>query len=205
MIIIQLFIGIIFALGIGCILFEVFKIPSMKASRATHNLGRKGDKKVSNIKLFLEGFAAELAPKLKLNEWKKHELEEDLRAAGMGEITPELFVARAATKALFIGIFAIPAFFLFKILGLLVLGVAVFVYFGETKGITGKIKKKRAKIEAELPRFVSTVRVLVPIRFIMSLKKFFRKSTVLINIGYDMKVATTGSNVYLRTVYTWLD
>ena len=41
MIIIQLFIGIIFALGIGCILFDVFKIPSMKASRATHNLGRK--------------------------------------------------------------------------------------------------------------------------------------------------------------------
>ena len=107
MIIIQLFIGIIFALGIGCILFDVFKIPSMKASRATHNLGRKGDKKVSNIKLFLEGFAAELAPKLKLNEWKKHELEEDLRAAGMGEITPELFVARAATKALFIGIFVL--------------------------------------------------------------------------------------------------
>ena len=157
MIIIQLFIGIIFALGIGCILFDVFKVPSMKASRATHNLGRKGDKKVSNIKLFLEGFAAELAPKLKLNEWKKHELEEDLRAAGMGEITPELFVARAATKALFIGIFAIPAFFIFKILGLLVIGASVFVYFGETKGITGKIKKKRAKIEAELPRFVSTV------------------------------------------------
>ena len=157
MIIIQLFIGIIFALGIGCILFDVFKVPSMKASRATHNLGRKGDKKVSNIKLFLEGFAAELAPKLKLNEWKKHELEEDLRAAGMGEITPELFVARAATKALFIGIFAIPAFFIFKILGLLVFGASVFVYFGETKGITGKIKKKRAKIEAELPRLVYTV------------------------------------------------
>ena len=46
MIIIQLFIGIIFALGIGCILFDVFKVPSMKASRATHNLGRKGDKNV---------------------------------------------------------------------------------------------------------------------------------------------------------------
>lgn len=157
MIIIQLIIGIIFALGIGCILFDVFKIPSMKASRATHNLGRKGDKKVSNLKLFLDGFAAEIAPKLKLNEWKKHELEEDLKAAGMGDITPELFIARAATKAVFIGIFAIPAFFLFKILGLLIAGVAIFVYVGETKGITSKIKKKRAKIEAELPRFVSTV------------------------------------------------
>ena len=75
MIIIQLFIGIIFALGIGCILFDVFKVPFMKASRATHNLGRKGDKKVSNIKLFLEGFAAELAPKLKLNEWKSTSLK----------------------------------------------------------------------------------------------------------------------------------
>ena len=30
MIIIQLFIGIIFALGIGCILFDVFKVPTMK-------------------------------------------------------------------------------------------------------------------------------------------------------------------------------
>ena len=49
MIIIQLFIGIIFALGIGCILFDVFKVPSMKASRATHNLGRKLDDACGNL------------------------------------------------------------------------------------------------------------------------------------------------------------
>ena len=70
---------------------------------------------------------------------------------------PRLFVAKALTKACAVGILAIPAFFIFKILGLAVLAFAVFVYFNETKGITRKIKKKRAKIEAELPRFVSFV------------------------------------------------
>ena len=157
MIIIQFLIGIIFAVGAGCILMDIFKIPTMKVSRATHNLGRKGDKRAGAITIFLEGVSTELAGRIKLNEWKCKELREDLLAAGMGDITPELFTARALSKALSIGIFAIPAFFVFKILGLLIAAFAVFVYFGETKGITSKIKKKREAIEAELPRFVSTV------------------------------------------------
>ncbi len=157
MIIVQLFIGIIFALGAGMILCDIFKIPTLKVSRATHNLGKKGDKKVSPVKLFLDGFAEEFAQKIKLNEWKKKELEKDLLSAGLGDVTPEQFTARAMTKAFAVGIFAIPAFFVFKVLGILFIGLAFFVYFMETRSITSKIKKKRAKIEAELPRFVGTV------------------------------------------------
>ena len=156
MFIIQLMIGIIASVGIGYILCDVLKVPSMKASKTARNAASKGEKKKSSLAVFLDGFAEEIQEKIKLNQWKEREIQTDLDAAGIKD-KPRLFVAKALTKACAVGVLAIPAFFIFNILGLAVLAFAVFVYFNETKGITRKIKKKRAKIEAELPRFVSFV------------------------------------------------
>ena len=156
MFIIRLMIGIIASVGIGYILCDVLKVPSMKASKTARNAASKGEKKKSSLAVFLDGFAEEIQEKIKLNQWKEREIQTDLDAAGIKD-KPRLFVAKALTKACAVGVLAIPAFFIFKILGLAVLAFAVFVYFNETKGITRKIKKKRAKIEAELPRFVSFV------------------------------------------------
>ena len=156
MFIIQLMIGIIASVGIGYILCDVLKVPSMKASKTARNAASKGEKKKSSLAVFLDGFAEEIQEKIKLNQWKEREIQTDLDAAGIKD-KPRLFVAKALTKACAVGVLAIPAFFIFKILGLAVLAFAVFVYFNETKGITRKIKKKRAKIAAELPRFVSFV------------------------------------------------
>lgn len=156
MFIIRLMIGIIASVGIGYILCDVLKVPSMKASKTARNAASKGEKKKSALAVFLDGFAEEIQEKIKLNQWKEREIQTDLDAAGIKD-KPRLFVAKALTKACAVGVLALPAFFIFKILGLAVLAFAVFVYFNETKGITRKIKKKRAKIEAELPRFVSFV------------------------------------------------
>lgn len=156
MFIIQLMIGIIASVGIGYILCDVLKVSSMKASKTARNAASKGEKKKSSLAVFLDGFAEEIQEKIKLNQWKEREIQTDLDAAGIKD-KPRLFVAKALTKACAVGVLAIPAFFIFKILGLAVLAFAVFVYFNETKGITRKIKKKRAKIGAELPRFVSFV------------------------------------------------
>lgn len=156
MFIIQLMIGIIASVGIGYILCDVLKVPSMKAAKTARNAASKGEKKKSSLAVFLDGFAEEIQDKIKLNQWKEQEIQTDLDAAGIKD-EPRLFVAKALTKACAVGILVIPAFFIFKILGLAVLAFAVFVYFNETKGITRKIKKKRTKIEAELPRFVSFV------------------------------------------------
>lgn len=43
MIILQIFIGLFAAVGIGCILADLMKVPTMKASKAANNLGKKGD------------------------------------------------------------------------------------------------------------------------------------------------------------------
>ena len=73
MIILQIFIGLFAAVGIGCILADLMKVPTMKASKAANNLGKKGDKKTSIIEIYLKELAT------KLNEYKKAQLEADLR------------------------------------------------------------------------------------------------------------------------------
>ncbi len=49
MIILQILIGLFFAVGIGYILADLLKVPSMKATKAASNLGHKGDKKTSIV------------------------------------------------------------------------------------------------------------------------------------------------------------
>ena len=156
MIILKILIGLFFAVGIGYILADLLKVPSMKATKAASNLGRKGDKKTSTIEIYLKEFSLKLAEKLKMNEYKRAQLEADLKTAGM-DMTPEQYTANAIVKALAIGILSIPAFLIIKILGLFIVFVAVVVYFSESKKVTKMIEEKRKKIEYELPRLVGSI------------------------------------------------
>lgn len=156
MIILQILIGLFFAVGIGYILADLLKVPSMKATKAASNLGRKGDKKTSTIEIYLKEFSLKVAEKLKMNEYKRAQLEADLKTAGM-DMTPEQYTANAIVKALAIGILSIPAFLIIKILGLFIVFVAVVVYFSESKKVTKMIAEKRKKIEYELPRLVGSI------------------------------------------------
>ena len=153
---IQVCIGIITAIGLAFILADVYQLPTLKALKATNNLGKKGDKKVGTIEIWLREFSSFLAGKLKLNEYKRAELEVDLTSAGM-EVTPEAYVADALTKAIAIGVFAIPVFFLFKPVSLVIIVLAIVTYFSEYRKVGKKIKRRREEIEYELPRMVSSI------------------------------------------------
>ena len=111
MIVLQIIIGVIAAVGVGFLLADLMKIPSLKASKAANSVGRKGKKKTGVIELYRRDFATKLAGKLHLNEFKRANLVIDLRTANM-EITPEQYMADAIVKALMVGILAIPAFFI---------------------------------------------------------------------------------------------
>ena len=156
MIFLQFLIGVFAAVGIGLILADVWKVPSIKASKAANNLGKKGNKKVSIISIYLKEFSAKLAGKLKLNEYKRALLEADLKTAGM-DVTPEEYTADAIVKAAAFGLLAIPAFFIVKVVGLLILAIAVFIYVRESKAVSKRIKAKRERIEYELPRLVNAI------------------------------------------------
>ena len=149
-------VALVFTVGLALILFDVFKVPSYAVSKATHNLGKRQNKKVNPLEVWLNELAIWLSGKLKLNEYKRLQLDADLKTADMN-MTPEMYVATCIVKALFIGIFAIPFLFFLPILSLVITVIAVIIYYNESKKVGNIIKERRRKIEYELPRLVSTI------------------------------------------------
>ena len=151
--IIKLCIGVLVGIAMFMILADRFRIPYMRTSKAVNNLAKQQKEKTSSIDVWLSSVASFIARKLRLNEFKKAQLESDLRTAQM-DISPEMFVANAIVKSLIVGVFAIPVLFIFPILSPVILFLAFILYRMNMKGISNRIRKKRAKIEYELPRFV---------------------------------------------------
>ncbi len=155
-IILQILIGMTAAIGIGFILADVFKLPTLKAAKAAENLGKKGNRKTSSIEVLLKDLSAKISKVVRLNEIKRARLEMDLKTASL-EIAPEQYIAEAIVKAGVCGLLAIPAFFLSPFIGGLILGISVFIYIRESKSVSRRIRKKREEIEYELPRFVGHI------------------------------------------------
>lgn len=152
----KVIVGILVGVGMMFILLDAFKIPYLKTSKAVKTVSKKQREKTSSIDVWLGGIANSLAKIIRINEYKRAELENDLKTARM-DITPEQYKANAIVKASVLGVFAIPMLFIFPLLSPVILITAVVVYNIENKKAGKKIKEKREIIEYELPRFVSTV------------------------------------------------
>ena len=152
----QAIIGVLCGIGLFLILADIKRVPYMKTSKAVLNLSKKQKEKSSGLDVWLKGLATWLSKHLKLNEFKRIQLESDLKTAQM-DISPEMFKANAVVKAAIVGVFAVPVLFIFPLLCPVVLFLAVFLYRSEVKSISVRIKAKREKIEYELPRLVFTI------------------------------------------------
>ncbi len=152
----QAIIGILCAVGLYYVLADVYKIPYYKTSKAVESLSKRQKDKKSSLDIWLSGIAEWLAKRLRLNEFKRAQLEADLKTAQM-DITPEMFKANAVVKACLVGVFAIPVAFILPLLVPVVLFLAFFLYRMEVKSVSKRIKAKREKIEYELPRLVSNI------------------------------------------------
>ena len=148
--------ALVATLGLALILFDVMRVPSYAVSKATHNLGKKQNQKTNPLEVWLGEIANWISGKIRLNEYKRMQLDADLKTADMN-MTPEMYVATCIVKALFIGIFAIPFLFFLPILSLVIAVIAVIIYYNESKKVGNIIKERRRKIEYELPRLVSTI------------------------------------------------
>ena len=152
----QAIIGVLCAVGLYFVLADVYKIPYYKTSKAVESLSKRQKDKKSSLDIWLSGIAEWLAKHLRLNEFKRAQLEADLKTAQM-DITPEMFKANAVVKACLIAVLAIPVAFIFPLLVPVVLFLAFFLYRMEVKSASKRIKAKRERIEYELPRLVSNI------------------------------------------------
>lgn len=152
----KIIVGILVGVGLMYILLDAFKIPYLKTSKSVKTVSKKQREKMSSVDVWLGGLADSIAKIIKINEYKRAEIENDLRTARI-DITPEQYKANAIVKALVIGVFAVPMLFVFPLLSPVIFIVSIVVYSSENKKAGKKIKEKRRIIEYELPRFVSTV------------------------------------------------
>ena len=153
---IQAIAGILCGVGLFFILADAYKIPYFKTSKAVESLSKKQNTKQSSIDLWLSGIAGWLSKHIRLNDFKKAQLESDLKTAQM-DVTPEMFKANAIVKACLVGVLAVPVAFIIPLLVPVVLFLAVFLYRLEMRSVSNRIRAKREKIEYELPRLVSNI------------------------------------------------
>lgn len=162
--------------GIAMILLDVLRVPSYAVSKATNNLGKKQNKKVNPLEIWLQGLSGWLASHLRLNEYKRLQLDADLKTADM-DLSPEQYVANGIVKALLVGVFATPFLFFSKIIALLILICAVCLYVNESKKVRKRIQDRRKKIEYELPRLVANIeKTLVHSRDVLAILDTYKES-----------------------------
>ena len=152
----QYLIGLFIGIGLYMILADHFRVPYFATSKAHNNLAHRQEKKTSSLDIWLGDLAVWLSSHIKLNDYKKMQLQTDLRSAGI-QLSPEMHIANAIVKSVLIGVMAIPVAFIFPLLCPVVLVLAVLIYLKSAKGVADKIKAKRKKIEYDLPRFVSHI------------------------------------------------
>lgn len=152
----QAIIGALIGVGVFFIFMDMKGIPYLKTSQSVENIAKKQMNKTSALEVWLSGLSEWLSKHIKLNEFKRAQLEADLITAQIDK-TPEQYKSDAIVKAALIGVLAIPVAFFMPILCPVILILAVVLYNMEIKKVAKKIGVKRERIEYELPRLVFTI------------------------------------------------
>lgn len=148
--------GILLAAGLFFIMADLLKLPRLATQRAMLSVGRQEKKQAKSVEALLMGWAVRLAPHIHMDEYKRGRLRNTLAAAGLN-MTPEEYTAFAMVQTSAVLLAVIPCLLVFPLLALVVVLLAVAVYFKEIRRAEEKLSVKRDEIEAELPRFVATI------------------------------------------------
>ena len=167
---------LLFSVGAYLVAADVFKLPTLAASKAVLTVARQDKKKTHNLEAVIFKLSAKLSQFIHMDEYKRRKLEATLKSAGI-KLTPETYIARAWVKAGLTALLIIPSLPIFPILSPVILLLAITMFFRERRSADELVKQKREEIESELPRFVSTVsQELKASRDVLSILKSYQKN-----------------------------
>ena len=168
--------GVFLALGLSFVAADLFKLPRLATQKALLSAGRQEKKQARTTDVLLMGWAVKLAPHIHMDVYKHSRLKNTLNAAGLG-MTPEEYTAFAIVKAAAVMLGVFPCLFLFPLLALVVILLAVMVYFKEIRRAEEKLSGKRDEIESELPRFVAAItQELANSRDVLSMVEHYKQN-----------------------------
>lgn len=121
-------------------------------------LSRKqtGNGKENLFDVYLTKVAEKCSFLLHLDPVRKGKLSQALSIAGLS-ITPEAYTMKALLSAFLVAACSVVFFFLFPLIGLLMLGLAVLMWFATYYKVFDIVKKRKKAIEAELARFAVSI------------------------------------------------
>lgn len=132
-------------------------VPTAKTSRMMM-LARKqtgtGEEKLFDV--YLTKIAEKLSFLLRLDPIKRTRLELTLNIAGI-PLSPESYTMKAFLTAAATALCGLPFFFFMPLMGILVFGLAIVMWFATYYKAPDLVKKRKKLIEAELPRFAVSI------------------------------------------------
>lgn len=181
--------AVFLALGLFLVAADVIRLPKLATGRALLTSARQGKKKSRTMEGLLMGWAAKLAPHLRMDEYKRSRLVGILTAAGL-DMTPEGYTAYALVKAGAILLGIIPCFMVMPLLSPVLLLLAITIYHKESRRAEELLSGKREEIEHELPRFTATItQGLQSSRDVLSMIEDYKRSAG-ISFAHELDVLT---------------
>ena len=145
--------------GTGCYYLScaIADVPTSRTSRMML-LSRKqtGNGKENLFDVYLTRVAEKCSILLHLDPVRKGKLSQALSIAGLS-ITPETYTMKALLSAFLVAACAVFFLLLFPLMGLLMPGLAVLMWFATYYKVFDIVKKRKKAIEAELARFAVSI------------------------------------------------
>lgn len=113
-----------------------------------------GNEKLFDV--YVTKVAEALGNLLKLDPIRQNKLKLTLSIAGI-PLTPEAYTMKAFLTAFMIALAGLPLFLIMPLMGFIVIGLAVLMWFSTYYKAFDIVKKRKKIIEAELPRFAVSI------------------------------------------------
>lgn len=131
-------------------------VPTRKTSRMMLMAQRQGKRRENIFDVYAAKVSSKIAPYVRLDKMKRASLERTLKIAG-NSLTPECYVAKAWVIAGTVALCAVPMAFLIPLMVPVLIGLAVALWFSTYYTAFDYVKKRRKRMEKEIPRFALSI------------------------------------------------
>ena len=131
-------------------------VPTRKTSRMMLMAQRQGKRRENIFDVYAAKVSSKIAPYVRLDKMKRASLERTLKIAG-NSLTPECYVAKAWVIAGTVALCAVPMAFLIPLMVPVLTCLAVALWFSTYYTAFDYVKKRRKRIEKEIPRFALSI------------------------------------------------
>lgn len=139
------------------VLCSVTNVPSAKASKMMMlAVKQKSLKKGNLFDVYITTFAQKISRFVRLDQLQRIKIQIALDATGQN-ISPETYFIKSCVKALLIILCGIPFLFIMPLVFLVFLALGIMIWLSAYYSALDFAKKRRRKIEAELPRFTAAL------------------------------------------------